>query len=306
MSEFVKKPNAKTTFTMDELEHLDRCEDDPIYFIETFIKVQHPKKGSVPLILYDFQREMVAAFHKYNRIVGLTARQMGKTTTASAYLLWLAMFREDTKVLVVANKLKSALEIMERVRYAYEECPDYIKCGTKEYNKTSITFDNGSKIEAVATTPDAGRGKSITLLYLDEFAFVPHQMAIDFWTAVQPVLSEGGGCIVTSTPRTDEDQFAQIWKGANVTTDEFGNDLGKETGENGFFPIKVEWFKHPDRDEEWAAPYKASLGKARFAQEFECLSEDTIVEVSDGEKVYEMTLRELYTHLDAKDSEIGA
>ncbi len=129
----------------------------------------------------------------------------------------------------------------------------------------------------------------------DELAFVPNNIAVSFWTAVQPVLAEGGGCIVTSTPKNDEDQFAQIWKGANVTTDDYGNDLGTEIGENGFFPIKVAWWEHPDRDEEWAAPFRASLGKARFAQEFECLVGDTMVDVQfENGSVESMSLRDLH------------
>lgn len=282
MSDLIKKPHKKTEYTEDQLNDLVRCQDDPFYFIEKFVKVQHPKLGSLPLILYPFQRELIAAFHNYDKVVGLTARQMGKTTTASCYLLWRAMFVPDTKILIAANKLKSALEVMTRIKYAYEECPDYIKAGCEKNNEGTIKFDNGSIIEAVATTPDAARGKSLTMLYLDEFAFVPNNMASEFWTAVQPTLSTGGACIITSTPRTDEDQFAQIWKGAQVTVDEFGNETGKKTGINDFFPISVPWYEHPDRDEAWAKPYRASLGAARFAQEFECITEDAVVETDHG------------------------
>lgn len=87
------------------------------------------------------------------------------TTTAAAYLLWAAMFMPDTKILVVANKFSAAMEIMDRIRYSYEECPNFIRAGVVEYNKGTITFDNGSKITARATTADSGRGLSITMLY---------------------------------------------------------------------------------------------------------------------------------------------
>lgn len=213
------------------------------------------------------------------------------TTTASCFLLWKAMFCDDTKILIAANKLRSALEVMGRVKYAYEECPDYIKAGVKKFNEGTIEFDNGSKIEAIATTPDAARGKSLTLLYLDEFAFVPTNMASAFFTAVQPTLAEGGSVIITSTPRTDEDEFAQIWKGAQVTTDEYGNETGSEIGENGFFPIAVPWWEHPHRDEAWAKPFKASLGAARFAQEFECLTGDAVIETDQGAMTIEDTFK---------------
>ena len=268
--QLTKKGHTKVPFTKQQQRELELCLDDPLYFIENFLKVQHPIKGSIPLVLYPYQHEMISAYHNHRFCVSLTGRQMGKTTVAAAYLLWRAMFTNDTKILIAANKFNQAMEIMDRIRYGYEECPNHLRAGVVEYNKGTIAFDNGSVITARATTADAGRGLSITLLYCDEFAFVRPSMATEFWTAIQPVLSTGGGCIITSTPKNDEDQFAQIWRGANNNTDEFGNPLPNGEGANGFFPLKVTWDKHPDRDEAWAAPFRASLGPARFAQEFEC------------------------------------
>lgn len=192
------------------------------------------------------------------------------TTVAAGYLLWKAMFTPDTTILICANKLDQALEIMQRVRYSYENLPDYIRAGVTEYNKGSISFDNGSRIVSRATTPDAGRGLSITLLYLDEFAFVQPRMAKEFWTSIQPVLSTGGSCIITSTPKSDEDQFAQIWKGAVDNRDDFGNETPDGVGRNGYKAIMVKWDEHPERDEEWAKPFRETLGEARFRQEFCC------------------------------------
>lgn len=280
-NDLIKKGHVKDSYNGSQLAELDRCINDPIFFIEKFIKVQHPIKGSLPLTLYPFQKRMVEGFWQNRFVVGLTARQMGKTTTAAAFLLWKAMFVADTKILVAANKFSAAMEIMDRIRYSYEECPNYIRAGVTEYNKGTITFDNGSKITARATTSDAGRGLSITLLYLDEFAFVRPNMASEFWTSIQPVLSTGGGCIITSTPKSDEDQFAQIWKGANDNQDEYGNVRPNGLGSNDFFPIKVKWDEHPERDESWAAPFRSSLGPARFAQEFECefvTDDETLIE----------------------------
>lgn len=203
-------------------------------------------------------------------LCGTTLIPTHNTTCAAAYLLWKAIFTPDCTILITANKLSQALEIMDRVRYAYENLPDFIRAGITEYNKGTVSFDNGSKITARATSADAGRGLSITLLYLDEFAFVPPNKAQEFWTSIQPVLSTGGSCIITSTPKSDEDQFAQIWKGANDCTDEFGNPTGLKVGKNNFFPVNVPWHKHPERDEAWAKPFRESLGEARFRQEFEC------------------------------------
>jgi hypothetical protein len=87
------------------------------------------------------------------------------TSCAAGYLTWRAMFVPDTIILITANKYLQALEIMARIRYAYENTPDHIRAGVTEYNKGSITFDNRSRIVARATSADAGRGISATLLY---------------------------------------------------------------------------------------------------------------------------------------------
>lgn len=163
--EVLKKAHQKSEFTKKQLEELMLCESDPFYFIENFIKVQHPTKGMLPLELYPFQKNMVGAFHEHQKVVCLTGRQLGKTTTAAAYLLWHAMFVPDQTILIVANVLRQALEIMLRIRTAYENCPDHIRAGLVEYNKSSVAFDNGSRIVAQATTPNTGRGMSVSLLY---------------------------------------------------------------------------------------------------------------------------------------------
>lgn len=191
------------------------------------------------------------------------------TTCSAAFLLWKAMFSEDTTVLIVGNTYNAALEIMHRVTFMYENCPDHIKAGVKALNKGSIEFDNGSRLVSRATTPSAGRGLSITLLYCDEFAFLAPNLSRDFFAAIQPTLSTGGSCIISSTPKSDTDQFSDIWRGAIDTTDEYGNPNPTGVGKNGFFAIEVPWWEHPDRDEEWAKPFRQSLGEARFRQEFE-------------------------------------
>jgi hypothetical protein len=203
-------------------------------------------------------------------LCGKTLVPTHNTTVAAGYLLWKAMFTPDTTILVAANKLNQAIEIMDRIKVAYENTPDYIRAGITEYNKQTISFDNGSKIVARATSSDAGRGLSITLLYLDEFAFVMPNKADDFWVSIQPVLSTGGSCIITSTPKTDTDRFAKIWRAAINNVDQYGNKRPDGLGKNNFFAVKVPWHEHPDRNEEWAIPYREQLGAAKFMQEFEC------------------------------------
>lgn len=192
------------------------------------------------------------------------------TTCAAAFVVWRAIFKPDQTILIAANKNASALEIMQRIRYTYEELPEWLKAGAVTYNKGSIEFDNGSRIISRATTPDAGRGLSISLLYLDEFAFVKPRIAEEFWTAIQPTLSTGGDCIITSTPNSDEDQFAKIWFGAENNVDEMGELRAGGLGVNGFKAIKVTWEQHPDRDDAWAQEQIQKLGIDKFDREFNC------------------------------------
>ena len=196
-------------------------------------------------------------------------RQTGKTTCASGYLIWYAMFHPDSSILIAAHKYQGASDIMSRVRYAYELLPSWIKAGVNSYNRNSIEFDNGSKIMATTTTENTGRGMSLTMIYCDEFAFVqPPEKAVEFWTSLSPTLSTGGKCLITSTPNSDEDQFALIWKEACKRYDDFGND--NVVGTNGFYALKAHWSEHPERDEKWAETEKSRIGEERFRREHDC------------------------------------
>jgi hypothetical protein len=195
-------------------------------------------------------------------------RQTGKSTSAAGYLLWYAMFVPDSTILIAAHKYTGAQEIMQRVRYAYELCPDHIRAGCTSYNKGSLEFENGSRIVSQTTTETTGRGMSITLLYCDEFAFVRPTIAKEFWTSISPTLSTGGKAIITSTPNSDEDQFALIWKGANKCVDEFGNR--NELGVNVFRGFQAAWQEHPDRDEQWKQVELGRIGEERFRREYGC------------------------------------
>jgi hypothetical protein len=192
------------------------------------------------------------------------------TETTVGYILWKAMFTPDFTILITANNFAQALEIMQRVRFSYESMPNYIKDSAVEYNKSSISFGNGSRVVARATTPTSGKGLSISLLYVDEFAAIVPSIARSFWTAIRPTLSTGGSCIITSTPQNDEDQFAQLWHGSiDGILDEDGNVIS-EVGSNGFHGTLIPWYEHPERDEAWAETERASLGEAKFLQEHEC------------------------------------
>jgi len=278
----VKNPYTKTVFKTDkELQDFIKCCDPDtgyLYFMDNFFMIQHPTKGSMVYHPWPYQERLIDTYHRYRFSISLMPRQSGKSTSAAGYLLWYAMFVPDSTILVAAHKYTGAQEIMQRIRYAYENCPDHIKAGVTTYNKGSLDFENGSRIVSATTTENTGRGMSITLLYLDEFAFVRPSIAKEFWTAITPTLSTGGKAIITSTPNSDEDQFAFIWKSANKTEDEFGNTT--ELGINGFRAYRAYWNEQPGRDQKWADEMKAQLGEDRFNREIGCefiIADETLI-----------------------------
>jgi hypothetical protein len=278
----VKNPYTKTVFKTDkELQDFIKCCDPDtgyLYFMDNFFYIQHPTKGSMVYHPWAYQKRLIETYHNYRYSISLMPRQSGKSTSAAGYLLWYAMFVPDSTILVAAHKYTGAQEIMQRIRYAYENCPDHIKAGVTTYNKGSLDFENGSRIVSATTTENTGRGMSITLLYLDEFAFVRPSIAKEFWTAITPTLSTGGKAIITSTPNSDEDQFAFIWKGANKTEDDFGNTT--ELGINGFRAYRAHWSEQPGRDQKWADEMKAQLGEDRFNREIGCefiIADETLI-----------------------------
>jgi hypothetical protein len=268
----IKKAHAPQRYTLEEVKHLEACMDPvtgPLYFAKNFLKIQHPTRGSIPFVPYEYQERLIDAYHNNKQCIAMLPRQMGKTTCACAYLLWYTMFVPEAQVLIAAHKYEGAQDIMNRYRFGYENLPDFIRAGVYSYNRNTIEYDNGARIQAVTTTENTGRGKSLSLIYCDEFAFVqPPEKAKEFWTALSPTLSTGGKCIITSTPNSDEDQFALIWTEAQKRFDEFG--IEQPLGTNGFHSFFAHWNEHPDRDEKWAQTERAKIGDERFRREFDC------------------------------------
>lgn len=266
-----KKAHKQERFTEQQIQDLASCADPEqgyLYFAKNFFYIQHPVRGKVKFEPFDYQVRLLASYHDHRFNINMMPRQSGKTTCAAGYLLWYAMFHPDQTILVAAHKYTGAQEIMQRIRYGYELCPDYIRCGVTNYNKGSIEFDNGSRIVSATTTENTGRGMSISLLYCDEFAFVQPNIANEFWTSISPTLATGGKAIITSTPNSDEDTFAIIWKESQKKFDEYGNE--QEMGINGFYGFRAEWHEHPERNEEWKEQELGRIGEERFRREYGC------------------------------------
>ena len=267
----IKKANKKEQYTQDQVTDLLQCMDPDegyLHFARHFAFIQHPVKGKLLFEPYEYQLRLMHSYHNYRFNINMMPRQTGKTTCAAIYLAWYAMFNPDQTILVAAHKYTGAQEIMSRIRFVYETCPDHIRAGVTSYNKQSIEFENGSRIVAQTTTGNTGRGMSISLLYCDEFAFVQPNIAEEFWTSISPTLATGGRAIITSTPNSDEDTFATIWKQAEDKFDEHGNE--NEVGRNGFHSFIAQWHEHPDRDEEWKKEEIGRIGEEKFRREYGC------------------------------------
>jgi hypothetical protein len=259
-----KRPDQKVEYTPEMLQEYIKCSQDPVYFAENYYYLvsTHNDKGKQLVKLYEFQKAILHSFVNNNHNILCAARQVGKSTISCIYLLWFTFFNKDKTVAILANKQRSATELMDDIKTAYYEMPDWLKPGQKEWNELNIEFDNGSKLIAAATSKDAIRGQSINVLFVDEFAHLPTNVAQEFWTAVLPTIgTKEGKCIVVSTPNGAAGLYYDLWRKAILNVDG-----------NSFKAHKASWDAVPGRDEEWKKNMISALGdngKIQFAQEYE-------------------------------------
>ena len=243
-------------------EEFVRCATDSVHFFKKYAIIQHPKKGKINFNLYPFQEKALSEFQLHKYVVVLKGRQLGLSTLVAGYALWKMIFTSDFKVLVLATTQDTAKELVSKVQLMYEKLPSWIKRTAKEdvFNKLELTFTNGSQIKAVSSSEKSARSPSISLLILDEAAFIDKMEEI--WTAAQATLATGGDCIMLSTPNGQGNQFHKTWVEAT--------EEGKDELEEPFHPILLPWHLHPDRDEAWGRLHKSKLGARKFAQEHDC------------------------------------
>ena len=229
-----------------------KCVESPQHFMRKYCTIQHPKRGKMKFDLYDYQDDMLGEFkeHRYNII--LKSRQLGISTLSAGYALWMMLFNADKNILVIAKDKDTAKNLVTKVRVMYHNLPQWLKTKLDEDNKLSLRFSNGSQIKAVAATQEAGRSEALSLLVLDEAAFIEHAESI--WTAAQQTLATGGDCITLSTPNGVGNWFQRQWVEA-------------VDGVNGFNTIKLHWTVHPERDESWRKDQDRVLGPSQAAQE---------------------------------------
>jgi hypothetical protein len=229
-----------------------KCAQDPEYFMKRFCTIQHPTKGKIKFELYDFQSKTLREFkdHSYNII--LKSRQLGLSTLSAGYSLWLMLFNSDKNILCIAKDKDTAKNLVTKVRVMYQNLPSWLNTTVDEDNKLSLRFANGSQIKAVAATPEAGRSEALSLLVLDEAAFIENISTI--WTAAQQTLATGGDCITLSTPNGVGNWFHKMWVDA-------------QDDKNGFNFIELPWTVHPDREQDWRDEQNVKLGPTLAAQE---------------------------------------
>lgn len=260
---YKSNPNLKSAgvqfiFTKEQIEERIKCMRDPIYFIERYMKIVHVDRGLVPFDLYTFQKELLGSYINNRFTIAKLPRQVGKSTVTIAYILWTALFGPMQNIAILANKASTSRDILAKLQLAYEHIPLWMQQGVVSWNKGSIELENGSKVIAAATASSAARGSTYNIIFLDEFAFVPKNIAEEFITSVYPTISSGKTTkvIMVSTPN-GMNLFYKYWTDA----------VHKR---NLYVPIEAHWSVVPGRDEAWAEDQIKQLGQEKFDQEFGC------------------------------------
>ena len=260
---YLGNPNLKNVgqnveWTEETLQEYVKCKDDPLYFVENYVKIIHVDQGLVPFEMYPYQREMIHKFKENRFVICKMPRQTGKSTTIIAFLLHYLLFNESVNIAMLANKGATARELLSRLQLAYEHLPKWLQQGVVIWNKGNIEVENGSKVVAAATSSSAVRGSSFNIIFLDEFAHVPQNIAESFFTSVYPTISSGESTkvLIVSTP-LGLNMFYKMW-------------IEAEEGRSDYVPIEVHWSEMPGRDGKWKEETIRNTSEVQFTQEFEC------------------------------------
>ena len=254
----LKSRGENFDFTPEQVKEFIKCSQDPEYFLTNYIKVISLDDGIIPFHPYPFQQKLVSSFHDNRFTICKLPRQSGKSVVTTAYLIHQAIFRDNINIAILANKRDTAFELMEKLQTSYENLPKWLQQGVVAWNKGSIELENGSRITASSTSSSAVRGFSYNIVFLDEFAFVPTNVADDFFASVYPTISSGKSTkvIIVSTPN-GMNHFYRMWHDA-------------EKGKNSYNPIDAHWSEVPGRDAKWKEETIANTSEQQFQQEFEC------------------------------------
>lgn len=252
----LRRENKTVHYTEAMLHERIKCAKDPVYFMERYMKIITLDKGFVTIKLFDFQKELLKSFIDNRYTIAKLPRQVGKTTVTVGYILWYICFHNDKNIAILANKASTARDILQKITLSYESLPMWLQQGVRSWNKGSIELENNCKVVAGSTSGSTGRSGAFNLVFLDEFAFVPRNVASDFMTSVYPTISSGkkSKIIMVSTPN-GMNLFYKFW-----------NDAMEKR--NLYVPITAHWSCVPGRDEKWRLEQIAQMGEEKFNQEF--------------------------------------
>ena len=246
-------------YTEEMVSEIAKCGESLMHFAKNYFYIIDPDKGKVVIKLFDYQERLLRAFEEERFNIVLSSRQSGKTTCMTVLALHEACFKNDKNIIVVANKEDTAKNIFKRIKMAYEELPNWLKPGVKNWGQTSVEFANGSVIKISTTTGAAARGEAVNLLLLDELAFIePESIVEDFWKSVYPTVSRAktSKILITSTPNGTGNLFYRLYTDALK-------------GLNRFHYERIDWWEVPDRDEKWKQEQIKDLGSYEaFNQEY--------------------------------------
>jgi hypothetical protein len=276
----LKKAGVEHAYTQNEVDEYIKCAKDPVYFAMEYIKIVNVDEGLIPFRMWDFQTEMIRTYHENRFSITKCPRQVGKTTTSVAYLLWLTLFSDSQNIAVLANKGSLARDILAKYQLAYENLPMWLQQGVVTWNKGNVELENGSKIIAASTSSSAVHGGSFNEVFLDEFAFVPANIANEFFNSVYPVISSGKTTkiIIVSTPN-GMNLFYKLWMDA----------IGKK---NGYKTFEIHWSMVPGRDEKWKEETIKNTSEEQFRQEFECEFLGSTNTLISGSKLAQLVYKE--------------
>jgi hypothetical protein len=253
----LKKVGVDHQYTKEQIEEYVKCSKDPVYFCMNYIKIVNVDEGLINFKMWDFQKEMINLFKDNRFVITKCPRQVGKTTTTVGYLLWATIFTDSQNVAVLANKGSLARDILAKYQLAYENLPQWLQQGVVTWNKGNVELENGSKVIAASTSSSAIRGGSFNIVFLDEFAFVPNNIANEFFNSVYPVISSGKSSkiIIVSTPN-GMNLFYKLW-------------MDSLEGRNNYKNFEIHWSMVPGRDAAWKEETIRNTSERQFAQEFE-------------------------------------
>ncbi len=254
----LKSVGQNVEWTEESVIEYQKCWEDPEHFIEKYVKIVHVDRGLVPFDMYPYQKKMIHTFQEDRFVICKMPRQTGKSTTIISFLLHYILFNQSVNCAILANKLSTARELLGRLQLAYENLPKWMQQGVVVWNKGDIALENGSKILAAATSSSAVRGSSFNIIFLDEFAHVPNNIADQFFTSVYPTISSGETTkvFIVSTP-LGLNMFYKMW-------------IDAEEGRSNYTPIDVDWREVPGRDDKWRDVTIKNTSQQQFTQEFEC------------------------------------